>query len=143
MATIPPILFLACGHYPERMGNASRVHSECIQSVTFLLERHSSWTVWNATPYNVKMGLILLFYPHTHDSFLYSHPRALPASIHLSCTFLGTHSIDGSVGGNCFFGIILNKPKKRNERLYLLWGSYCSDKIIQWHSHIRTSKGDY
>ena len=35
--TVPLALKLPCGVYPERIGNASRVHRECIQSAAFLL----------------------------------------------------------------------------------------------------------
>ena len=52
--TVPLALKLPCGVYPERIGNASRVHRECIQSAAFLLECHSNWSIWNAVPYYVS-----------------------------------------------------------------------------------------
>ena len=52
--TVPPAFKLTCGVYPERIGNASRVNRECIQSAAFLLECHSNWSFWNAVPYYVS-----------------------------------------------------------------------------------------
>ena len=52
--TVPLALKLPCGVYPERIGNASKVHRECIQSVAFLLECHSNWSFWNVVPYYVS-----------------------------------------------------------------------------------------
>ena len=54
LCTVPLALKLPCGVYPERIGNASRVHRECIQSAAFLLECHSNWSFWNAVPYYVS-----------------------------------------------------------------------------------------
>ena len=45
---------LSCGVHPKCIGRVSRARRVCIQSATFLLERHSNFSVWNSITYYVS-----------------------------------------------------------------------------------------